>query len=125
MAPTMPERKTTINKGGKAAVTPASIDVVLEDSINITDKDIAFEEDLLRNPYSLRHWMRYLDHHESSPIAQRFIVYERAVKELPGSYKLWKAYLDQRKQHLIKRGLPFVKAQDEWESVDDCYERAL
>lgn len=86
---------------------------------------MAFEEDLLRNPYSLRHWQRYLEHHAKSPIAQQFIVYERAVKELPGSYKLWKAYLDQRKQHLTKRNLPYVKALSEWESVDDCYERAL
>jgi len=86
---------------------------------------VAFEEDLLRNPYSLRHWLRYLEHHATSSIAQQFIVYERAVKELPGSYKLWKTYLDLRKQHLSKRKLPYVKAQEEWESVDDCYERAL
>ncbi|KAF8983985.1 hypothetical protein BGZ46_009026 [Entomortierella lignicola] len=122
----MPEKKATSKRGkAAAAVAPESMEIVLEDSINITDKDVAFEEDLLRNPYSLRHWLRYLDHHASSPIAQQFVVYERAVKELPGSYKLWKAYLDQRRQHLTKLELPYVKAQVDWESVDDCYERAL
>ncbi|KAI8605746.1 hypothetical protein EDD21DRAFT_110303, partial [Dissophora ornata] len=123
----MPGEKKSTSKRSKAAsaAVPDSMDVVLEDSISITDKDLAFEEDLLRNPYSLRHWLRYLDHHASSPIAQQFVVYERAVKELPGSYKLWKAYLDLRRQHLSKRDLPYVKAQEEWESVDDCYERAL
>ncbi|KAK3838396.1 MAG: pre-mRNA-splicing factor syf1 [Linnemannia elongata] len=120
----MPGEKKAATKPTKSAA-PQAMEVVLEDSINILDKDVAFEEDLLRNPYSLRHWQRYLEHHATSPIAQLFVVYERAVKELPGSYKLWKAYLDQRKQHLTKRNLPYVKAQSEWESVDDCYERAL
>ncbi|KAG0267367.1 Pre-mRNA-splicing factor SYF1 [Mortierella polycephala] len=123
----MPGEKKVAGKRGKGTVAqvPVPMDGVLEDSINITDKDLAFEEDLLRNPYSLRHWLRYLDHHASSSIAQQFVVYERAVKELPGSYKLWKAYLDQRRQHLAKRDLPYVRAQKDWEDVGDCYERAL
>ncbi|KAG0202966.1 Pre-mRNA-splicing factor SYF1 [Mortierella sp. GBA30] len=121
----MPGSKKVATKRGKAASAVEPMDVVIEDSINIADTDLAFEEDLLRNPYSLRHWLRYLEHHAVSPIAQQFVVYERAVKELPGSYKLWKVYLDQRRQHLAKRNLPYVKAQEDWESVDDCYDRAL
>ncbi|KAG0242228.1 Pre-mRNA-splicing factor SYF1 [Actinomortierella wolfii] len=93
--------------------------------IMISEQDLPYEEDLLRNPFSLRHWLRYIEHHVHSPPAKRFVVYERAVKELPGSYKLWKAYLDERRSYLAARKVSFIKAREEWESVDGCYERAL
>ncbi|KAG0257464.1 pre-mRNA-splicing factor syf1 [Actinomortierella ambigua] len=88
-----------------------------EAQIMISEQDLPYEEDLLRNPFSLRHWLRYIEHHIHSSPAQRFVVYERAVKELPGSYKLWKVYLDERRAYLAARKVPFVKAREEWESM--------
>ena len=68
---------------------------------------MAHEEEILRNPYSVKHWIRYIDHlknekkHKKEP--QKLIfVYERALKELPGSYKLWHAYLLFRKKLIAK-----------------------
>lgn len=45
---------------------------------------MAFEEVLLRNPYSLRDWLAYLDHKKHAPDAVRFRIFERAVLHLPG-----------------------------------------
>lgn len=53
------------------------------------ESDIPFEEDILRNPYSVKAWWRYLEHKRTAPRAVRNMVYERALKEIPGSYKIW------------------------------------
>merc|ERR1712151_1090742 len=91
--------------------------------IAIDDTDIPFEEDIVRNPYNVKSWIRFLDHkasqvrnvkpkkfdlalsHEESckiPLTkaerQLNMIYERSVKELPGSYKLWRAYLTERRR---------------------------
>lgn len=70
---------------------------------------MAHEEEILRNPFSVRHWIRYLDHLQSDKKKNRkepkrlYMVYERALKELPGSYKLWHAYLVLRKGHVLRK----------------------
>lgn len=53
------------------------------------DEDLPYEEEILRNAYSVKHWLRYVDHkkHASKNVINQ--VYERALKQLPGSYKLW------------------------------------
>lgn len=49
--------------------------------------DLLYEEELLRNPYSLKMWLRYLDARKDAPARRRYLLYERALKSLPGSYK--------------------------------------
>lgn len=58
------------------------------------DSDIPYEEDLLKNPYNLNGWLRYIDtkHATSHPVAKA-LLFERAILELPGSYKLWRGYI--------------------------------
>lgn len=59
-------------------------------------EDLLYEEELLRNPYSLKMWWRYLEDRKGSPLKKRFLLYERALAALPGSYKLWYNYLRER-----------------------------
>ncbi|CAB4278925.1 unnamed protein product [Prunus armeniaca] len=47
--------------------------------------DLLYEEELLRNPFSLKVWWRYLIAQSESPFKKRFIIYKRALKALPGS----------------------------------------
>lgn len=48
------------------------------------EEDLPYEEEILRNPYSVKHWQRYIDHLKSTKSNNLNIVYERALKELPG-----------------------------------------
>jgi len=48
-----------------------------------SEDDMPYEEDLLRNPYSLRAWQRYLAHKAAAAPAVRFLLYERSVKGNP------------------------------------------
>jgi len=45
-----------------------------------SDDDVPYEEDLLKAPYAIGLWLRYLEHKGSAPPAERFILYERAVR---------------------------------------------
>ncbi|KAK4753245.1 hypothetical protein SAY87_022043 [Trapa incisa] len=83
--------------------------------------DLLYEEELLRNPFSLKLWWRYLIARADSPFKKRFIIYERALKALPGSYKLWHAYLRERLE--IVRNLPVSHSQ--YETLNNTFERAL
>jgi pre-mRNA-splicing factor SYF1 len=89
----------------------------------ISTEDIPYEEDLLRQPGSLRCWLKYIEHKQNAPLAQRFFIYERAVKDLPGSYKLWKAYLDLRCASAAE--LDILKHRQQLDGVVGCFERAL
>uniref|UniRef100_A0AC34R054 Pre-mRNA-splicing factor SYF1 n=1 Tax=Panagrolaimus sp. JU765 TaxID=591449 RepID=A0AC34R054_9BILA len=93
------------------------IDVVL------TDEDIAYEEDILRNEFSIRSWQRYIDHKlktKSPPKAVR-LLYERALKIFNRSYKLWYSYLKYRRK-LLQSKPPYDPA---WGNLCDAYERCL
>lgn len=92
-----------------------------------------YEEDLVRNCYEPKCWLRYLDHKRSSSEAEDTnFVYERALKVLPGCYKLWKAYLDERATMCLQK-LTLVKDSDgyeedvkkEFEFVNGLFERCL
>jgi pre-mRNA-splicing factor SYF1 len=48
------------------------------------EEDLAYEEEILRNPYSVKCWSRYLEHKKSAARSVLNLVYERALKELPG-----------------------------------------
>ena len=53
-----------------------------------SDEDLLYEEELLRNPYSIKMWLRYLEAKTDAPAKRRYLLYERALKALPGSYKV-------------------------------------
>ena len=52
------------------------------------DDDLLYEEELLRNPYSLRMWWRYLEARKEAAPRRRSLLFERAIRALPGSYKV-------------------------------------
>jgi hypothetical protein len=71
------------SSGGSTA-PPLSIDPDLLPR----DEDLLYEEELLRNPYSLKMWWRYLEARKGVEAKRRYIMYERAIAALPGSYKV-------------------------------------
>ncbi|KAJ4833905.1 hypothetical protein Tsubulata_032939 [Turnera subulata] len=84
-------------------------------------EDLKYEEEVLRNPFSLKLWWRYLVARRNAPLEKRCVIYERALKALPGSYKLWHAYLAERLDGV--RNLPVV--DPEFEALNHTFERAL
>ncbi|CAA0816602.1 Tetratricopeptide repeat (TPR)-like superfamily protein [Striga hermonthica] len=86
-----------------------------------SEEDYLYEEEVLRNPNSLKLWWRYLIARSESPFKKRAVIYERALKALPGSYKLWHAYLRERLE--IVRNLPITHSQ--YEALNNTFERAL
>lgn len=80
-----------------------------------------YEEEILRNAYSVKHWLRYIDHKAKAPNNAVNIVYERALKELPGSYKIWYNYLRTRRKQV--RGNCITDFT--YEEVNNTFERAL
>lgn len=59
----------------------------------ISAEDVPYEEDVLREPFKISSWLRYLSARAEALLAKRAAIYERALRALPGSYKLWHAYL--------------------------------
>ena len=56
-----------------------------------------YEEDVVMNAFSLRSWLRYINHRTARGQVEDIIsVYERAINQLPWSYKLWQEYLKYR-----------------------------
>ena len=62
----------------------------------LNEEDLAYEEEILRNPHSIKPWIRYIEHKADAPKNMLNLVFERALKELPGSYKLCKIIADQK-----------------------------
>ncbi|KAJ3018955.1 Pre-mRNA-splicing factor SYF1 [Thoreauomyces humboldtii] len=126
--------KAPAAKGSLAGKTPKEDAAILEQFLLIQPDDIPHEEECLRNPFTLKTWLRYIEHKKTASLEQRIFIYERAVKELPGSYKLWKAYLDLRTGELLE-GVPDIETHlrtrkrelrnDEWSRVNNCFERSL
>jgi len=83
--------------------------------------DVSYEEDVLRNPFSLKHWWWYLEFKTKAPQKTRYQIYERAVRNLPGSYKLWFKYLTERSFNC--RNLSLEDA--EYEATNAAFERCL
>ena len=82
-------------------------DSVVDTSIHVVfnDEDIPFEEELLRNPHSLKSWLRYIEARSDAPTKALNLLYERSLKELPGSYKIWNHYLFLRRQQARGRAI--------------------
>lgn len=84
------------------------------------DEDLAFEEEVLRNRFSVRHWLRYIDHKKGDNDAV-LMLFERGLKEMPGSFKLWIRYLRHRVQQTTDKSVSDPVFQD----TNNCFERAL
>nr|XP_039253689.1 pre-mRNA-splicing factor SYF1-like [Styela clava] len=91
------------------------------DELVLEEDDLPYEEEILRNPFSVKCWLRYIDHKENAPYKQLNMVYERALKELPGSYKLWYNYLRIRRSQVKGR----CPTDSMFEEVNNAHERAL
>ena len=48
------------------------------------ESDLPYEEDILRHPYQIKCWLRYIEYKSTAPKAVINLLYERALKELPG-----------------------------------------
>eukprot|EP00252_Welwitschia_mirabilis_P027468 TRINITY_DN9425_c0_g1_i1.p1 TRINITY_DN9425_c0_g1~~TRINITY_DN9425_c0_g1_i1.p1 ORF type:complete len:903 (-),score=205.93 TRINITY_DN9425_c0_g1_i1:274-2982(-) len=94
---------------------------VISENLYPSDDDLLYEEEILRNPFTLKLWWRYLVARRDAPFDKRAVIYERALKALPGSYKIWHAYL-QEKVNLV-RGLPINHWR--YENLNNTFERAL
>ncbi|KAH7983955.1 hypothetical protein HPB52_015750 [Rhipicephalus sanguineus] len=90
-------------------------DIVFEED------DLPYEEEIIRNPFSVKHWIRYIDYKKDQPKHVINLICERALRELPGSYKLWYNYLKLRRQQV--RDLCIT--DPEYEDVNSAFERSL
>ncbi|WVZ66873.1 hypothetical protein U9M48_016036 [Paspalum notatum var. saurae] len=113
---------------GPVAVAPApapaaklAAPVGVSPELYPTEEDLAYEEEILREPFKLKGWWRYLVARAGAPFAKRAVIYERAVKALPGSYKLWHAYLRERLDH----ARPHPIDHPAYSSLNNTFERAL
>ncbi|GFQ99306.1 pre-mRNA-splicing factor SYF1 [Trichonephila clavata] len=90
-------------------------------SVVVEDEDIPYEEEILRNPYSVKHWLRYIEFKKEAPKHVINLLYERALRELPGSYIIWHKYLKLRRTQV--RGKCVIDPV--YEDVNSAFERAL
>ncbi|XP_068778888.1 pre-mRNA-splicing factor SYF1 isoform X1 [Struthio camelus] len=89
--------------------------------LRFEDEDLQYEEEILRNPFSVKCWLRYVEAKQKGPRQGLNLVYERALKELPGSYKLWYNYLKQRRKQVKRKCV----SDPAYEEANNCHERAL
>lgn len=66
---------------------PSEADDALADLLP-NEEDLIYEEELLRNPYNLKMWLRYINARKDAPPRKRYVLYERALQALPGSFKV-------------------------------------
>ena len=48
------------------------------------ESDLQYEEEILRHPYQIKCWIRYIEHKSAAPKSVINLIYERALKQLPG-----------------------------------------
>ncbi|KAL8719312.1 MAG: hypothetical protein Q9225_003676 [Loekoesia sp. 1 TL-2023] len=90
----------------------------------ISSDDIVYEQDIIRDPASIKPWLTYIDYKfQYGTLLERAFVLERACLHLPRSYKLWKMYLELRVKHLRNKN-PAVHAA-EYTKVNALFNRAL
>jgi pre-mRNA-splicing factor SYF1 len=87
----------------------------------MNEQDVEFETELVRNQYSVKTWVAYLEHKRDAGARDRFVLYERALQLVPGSYKLWHAYVLERRAHARKRGVKSGRH----EMMCNLYERCM
>jgi pre-mRNA-splicing factor SYF1 len=84
-------------------------------------QEIQFEEEIARNPYSVKLWLSYLAFKQGSTPGSRYMIYERALKDLPRSYKIWYAYLQERLQRVESKSATSKKVK----ILINTFERSL
>ena len=90
----------------------------------IGNDDGIYEQDILRNPASIRPWITYIDYKmRNGTLHEQAFVMERACLHLPRSYKLWKMYLEFRIKHCKKRNA--IRQRAEFVKVNNLFERAV
>ena len=90
----------------------------------ISTDDVVYEQDILRDPDSIKPWLIYVDYkHQHGSLLDQAYVLERACRALPRSYKLWKMYLELRIKHL--RNKNSAAHSGEFAKVNALFERAL
>jgi hypothetical protein len=78
---------TTAAASAPVATGPPDLTNDLSDLMP-AEEDLLYEEELLRNPYSLKMWWRYLGARADALPRRRQLLFERALRALPGSYKV-------------------------------------
>ena len=90
----------------------------------ISADDVVYEQDILRDPDSIKPWLVYIDHkHQSGSLLEQVFVLDRACRRLPRSYKLWKMHLELRIKHL--RNMNPALHTEEFAKVNALFEQAL
>ncbi|KAM5445617.1 pre-mRNA-splicing factor syf1 [Microsporum audouinii] len=90
----------------------------------IANDDTVYEQDILRDPGSIKPWLSYIEHKkQNGTLYEQSFVMERACKQLPRSYKLWKMYLELRVNHVHERNPSTYQA--EYHKVNALFERAV
>ncbi|GKT45500.1 pre-mRNA-splicing factor SYF1 [Colletotrichum spaethianum] len=90
----------------------------------VSDEDSVYEQDILRNPGSIKPWLAYIQFKsQHGTVHERAFVLERACIQLPRSYKLWKMYLIFRVHHVSRLNAAVFSA--EYRKVNALFERAL
>ncbi|KAI5212238.1 pre-mRNA-splicing factor syf1, partial [Aureobasidium subglaciale] len=90
----------------------------------VTDNDVIYEQDILRNPANIRAWLDYASFkRQTGSLLEHAFVLERACNSLPRSYKLWKMYLELRVNHLRNRNP--ARCASDFQKVNALFERAL
>ncbi|ELR09166.1 pre-mRNA-splicing factor syf1 [Pseudogymnoascus destructans] len=90
----------------------------------ISEEDTIYEQDILRDPESIKPWLGYIDFKlRHGSLHEQAYVLERACLQLPRSYKLWRMYLSIRTKHLRKLNPAIFAA--EFAKVNSLFEKAL
>ncbi|EFR03205.1 pre-mRNA-splicing factor syf1 [Nannizzia gypsea CBS 118893] len=90
----------------------------------IANDDAVYEQDILRDPRSIKPWLSYIEHKKKNgTLYEQSFVMERACKQLPRSYKLWKMYLELRINHVHGRNPSTHQA--EYNKVNALFDRAV
>ncbi|KAG9257562.1 uncharacterized protein F5Z01DRAFT_671157 [Emericellopsis atlantica] len=90
----------------------------------VTNEDSVYEQDILREPASIKPWLAYIDFKlRHGTILEQAFVMERACAQLPRSYKLWKQYLQFRTRHVSSLNAAVFAA--EYRKVNALFEKAL
>jgi len=87
----------------------------------LKETDVAYEEELGRNPYSIKVWCSYFTSLQKAPANIRYLNYERALKSMPGCYKIWNLYLTERRNALKN----VCVTDPAYEACNSLHERAL
>ena len=69
-----------LKKMTTSLVADVTKDVNTRVNVVFEEEDLPFEEELLRNPHSLKAWLRYIEAREDAPNSKLNLLYERALK---------------------------------------------